>query len=66
MYIFEKTVFLFIILIKITFSRDLSGQRARRRVADRRGPVIMAGLSLNKIGGRGPTPQTQGVKCSYP
>ena len=41
----------------------LSGHRARRRVADSQGPVSMAGLSLNKIGDRGPTPQPQGVKC---
>jgi hypothetical protein len=29
-------------------SRGLSGYRARRRVADSRGPVLMAGLSPNK------------------
>jgi hypothetical protein len=32
----------------IVVSRGLSGHRARRRVADSRGPVLMAGLSLNK------------------
>jgi hypothetical protein len=29
-------------------SRGLSGYRAHRRVADSRGPVLVAGLSLNK------------------
>jgi hypothetical protein len=29
-------------------SRGLSGYRARWRVADSRGPVLVAGLSLNK------------------
>jgi hypothetical protein len=29
-------------------TRGLSGYRARRRVADSRGPVLVAGLSLNK------------------
>jgi hypothetical protein len=35
-------------LIKHKFSRVLSGYRARRRVADSRGPALVAGLSLNK------------------
>jgi hypothetical protein len=29
-------------------SRGLSGYRERRRVADSRGPVLVAGMSLNK------------------
>jgi hypothetical protein len=29
-------------------TRGLSGYRARRRVADSRGPLLVAGLSLNK------------------
>jgi hypothetical protein len=47
-------------------SRGLSGYRARRQVADSRRPVFMAGLSLNQIGDRGPTPQPQGVMCGLP
>jgi hypothetical protein len=34
-------------------SRGLSGYRARRWLADSRGPVLVAGLSLNEIGDRG-------------
>jgi hypothetical protein len=32
----------------VRLSRVLSGYRARRRMADSRGPVLVAGLSLNK------------------
>jgi inactivated superfamily I helicase len=31
-----------------TYTRGLRSYRARRRVADSRGPVLVAGLSLNK------------------
>jgi hypothetical protein len=41
-------------------SQGLSGYRAHRQVADSRGPVLVAGVSPNKIGDRGPTPQPQG------
>jgi hypothetical protein len=34
--------------VKRVTARDLSGHRARRRVADSRGPVLVAGLSLKK------------------
>jgi hypothetical protein len=47
-------------------SRGLSGYRARRQVADSQGHVLVAGLSLNKIGDRGPTPQPQDVMCGLP
>jgi hypothetical protein len=33
---------------KCQATRGLSGYRARRRVTDSRGPVFVAGLSLNK------------------
>jgi hypothetical protein len=35
-------------ILNPTASRGLSGYRARRRVADSQGPVLVAGLSLNK------------------
>jgi hypothetical protein len=35
-------------MYKSFMSWDLSGYRARGRVADIRGPVLVAGLSLNK------------------
>jgi hypothetical protein len=44
-------------LIKTSTSCSLSGYWARQWVADSRGPVLVAGLSLNKIGEHGPTPQ---------
>jgi hypothetical protein len=53
-------------LTKAFDSRGLSGYRARRQVADSRRPFHMAGLSLNQIGDRGPTPQPQGVMRGLP
>jgi hypothetical protein len=46
-------------------TRGLSGYRARRRVADSRGPVVVAGVS-EYVGDRGPTPPPQGVMCGLP
>ena len=37
-----------LVTILTTLPRGLSGYRARRRVADSRGPVLVAGQSLNK------------------
>jgi hypothetical protein len=36
------------IKVRALQTRGLCGHRARRRVADSRGPALVAGLSLNK------------------
>jgi hypothetical protein len=51
---------------QLSKTRGLSGYRARRQVADSQGHVLVAGLSLNKIGDCEPTPQPQGVMCGLP
>ena len=54
------------VLLLVTTVYTQTRQLAKILYISSRGPVFVAGLSLNKMGDRGPTPQPQGVRCGLP